>query len=263
MKDILGRNPEWRDLTDDVLSDLKDDMSEEMAPNSVRTICGELKAVITRNRATKPIPTKTYVSILRSKKVPTESTYLTTAELKRLHNYKPRTKREEFAKAMFMRECLTGARSVDCRLLSEANIHVVDGEEYLTYVPQKHPVEVTVPVHKWLKDYLSNDWPERFKKIRPDHLNRTISSICKHCGITQPVTEYKAGKTVTRPKYMCVTSHTGRRTFATILSLKGCPLDQIALMMGHMNGNVPNVTMTAGYIRERKKISKAVLAIFK
>lgn len=262
LKEIVGHNPEWEDMTDDVLSDLKDDMREEMAPNSVRTICAELKAVLNKNKSTKPIKSGTFSDILKTKKVPSQNVYLTTAELKRVHLYKPKTEREAYVKAMFMRECLTGARSVDCRRFTMANIHTVDGQEYLTYVAQKHPIEVTVPVHKWLKGYLSDNWPETLRNARMDHLNRTLENICRNCGIVEMVTAYKAGVSSTKPKYKFIASHTGRRTFATILSLKGCPLDQIAIMMGHMSGNTPNVTMTAGYICARKKISKGVLAMF-
>lgn len=81
--------------------------------------------------------------------------------------------------------------------------------------------------------------------------------------MTSLVTVYKGGRTQTAPKYKFVATHTGRRTFATILSLRGCPLEQISLMMGHSNGNVPNITMTAGYICAKKKINNSVIALFK
>lgn len=262
LRDILGRNPEWEDMTDDTLSDLKDDMLEEMAPNSVRTICAELKAVLNSGKATKPIRSDTFNVILRSKKVPTRNVYLTPIELKHLHNYRPVNQREAYVKEMFMRECLTGARIVDCRRLSEANIHTEDGVEYITYVPDKHPVEVTVPVHKWLRCYLHDDWPASCANIREDHLNEPLRQICRKCGMVSEVSVYKRGQSLTGPKWKFVATHTGRRTFATILSLRGCPLEQIALMMGHVNGNTPNITMTANYICDRKKISKSVLALF-
>lgn len=261
LRDIVGHNPEWEDMTDDVLSDLKDDMLMELAPNSVRTICAELKSVLNANKATKPITTQTFDVILRSKKVPTQNVYLTPIELKHLHNYKPHGQREAYVKEMFMRECLTGARVVDCRKFSLANIHADDEVEYLTYVPDKHPVEVSVPVHKWLKTYLSN-WPAALKSCREDHLNGVLRKICRNIGMTQEATVYKKGRAETGPKWKFVATHTGRRTFATILSLKGCPLEQIALMMGHVSGNVPNIAMTAGYICAKKKITKGVLALF-
>ena len=155
LKDILGHNPQWEDLTDDTLADLKEDMLTQMSPNSVRTICAELKAILNANRKSKPINSETFNVILRSKKVPTQNVYITPVELKHLHQYVPRNKREAYVKEIFMRECLTGARVIDCRRLTIANIHMQDNVEYITYVPQKHPVEVTVPVHKWLKNYLT------------------------------------------------------------------------------------------------------------
>lgn len=262
LRDILGRNPEWSDMTDDTISDLKDDMKEQLAPNSVRTICAELRAVLNRNKATKPIPAETFPLILRSKRVPSQAVYLTPVELKTLHLYQPRTPRERYVKEMFMRECLTGARSVDCRCFTSANIHEEDGTKYLTYVPRKHPIVVTVPVHKWLMQYMHEDWPEEYLMSRQDHNNEILQRVCRKAGITARSRVYVAGKTETGPKWHFIASHTGRRTFATLLSLKGCPLEQIALMMGHVNGNTPNVMMTAAYICERSKISKSVLALF-
>lgn len=262
LREILGHNPEWEDMTDDTLSDLKDDMLSELAPNSVRTICAEIKAVLNRNRNSKPIKSETFSVILRSKKVPAQNVYLTPVELKHLHLYKPCNMKEAYVKEMFMRECLTGARAVDSRRLSASNIHADDGVEFITYVAIKHPVEVSVPVHKWLRGYLHDNWPQELAQTRTDHLNTTLRSICRKCGINAEVVVYHAGKTLTGPKWKFVASHTGRRTFATVLSLRGCPLEQIAIMMGHVSGNVPNITMTAGYICDRKRINKSVITLF-
>ncbi len=262
LKDIIGKNPDWDDLTDDVLSDLRENMKEEMSPNSVRTICAELKAVLNRNAATKPIAAKSFADILSVKKVITQNVFLTTAELKRLHLYQPETDYERYVKAIFMRECLTGARCIDCRRFSPANIREVDGVKYIVYVPQKHPVEVSVPVHKWLQEYLNDNWPEKYADIRTDYLNEPIKELCRKCGITDRATVFNRGKTQNGRKYEFVTTHTGRRSFATNLFLKGCPLDQIAIMMGHVNGNTPNITMTANYICAKRSISKAVINLF-
>lgn len=262
LRDILGKNPDWEDLTDDVLSDLRDNMMEEVSPNSVRTICAELKAILNRNAATKPIQSKTYASILSVKKTVTKSVYLTNAEVKRLHLYEPDNDLERYVKAIFMRECLTGARCVDCRGLSLANVHEVDGVRYVTYVAQKHPVEVSVPMHRWLEPYLTDAWPGVNVNIRTDHFNVYIKELCRKCGIDEPTTVFNQGKSKTGKKYEFVTTHTGRRSFATNLFLRGCPLDQIALMMGHVNGNTPNITMTANYICAKRNISKAVINLF-
>ena len=80
--------------------------------------------------------------------------------------------------------------------------------------------------------------------------------------MTAEVTVYQKGTAHTGPKYRFISTHTGRRTFATNLSMRGCPLEQIAIMMGHVTGNVPNIAMTAGYICARKNISKSVISLF-
>ena len=96
------------------------------------------------------------------------------------------------------------------------------------------------------------------KGVWPTHVRLAEQA----CGITDEVSVFSNGKTKVRKKYQFIATHTGRRTFATRLSLKGCPLEQIAIMMGHISGNVPNITMTSKYICARKKISKQVLALF-
>lgn len=262
LREILGHDPTWEDLTDDVISDLKDDMEFQMAPNSVKTICAELKAVLNRNAATKPIKSETFGNILKAKKVPVQNVYLTKSELERLYNYRPKTERERYVKNIFLIESVTGARNIDCRKMTLANIHVDDGEEVLTYVPQKHPVEVTVPVHKWLKELLSEDYSDEVKSIRISYFCRVLKQMCFKCGIRSKVVVFHGGKSITDEKWKFVGSHTGRKSFVTNLHLAGVSIEDIAVMVGHISGGKPNITMTYGYCEAPRKISKAIYAFF-
>lgn len=255
LREILGHDPEWEDITDDTLSDLKYDMDDQLAPNSVRTICAELAAVLSSNRRTKPIKSEAFGEILKAKRTPTTAVYLTKDELNRIHEYRPEGTREDYVREMFMRECLTGARAVDCRRLTPANLHSTPDGDCIVYVAQKHPVEVRVPVGPRIREYLHTNWPESVTCIRTDHLNETLRAICEKCGIDREVTIFHAGKYKTGPKYRFVSSHTGRRTFATLRSNDGLPIGQIAMTMGHMTGNVPNTDMTARYICDRQVMS--------
>lgn len=262
-KHVLGREPQWDDITDDVVRDFVYELRNDgLAPNSIRTVCAELKALLNANRVSKKIESEDFCKILTTKKVPSQGVYLTSTELSRIHNYIPTRKNEIFVKEIFMRECLTGARNVDCRRMSMANIIEINGLEFIRYVPQKHPITVTVPVHKWLKDYLTGEFTPSQLNMDMDDFNDTLRKICAKCHIDEEVTTYKAGQSETGPKYQFIASHTGRRTFATLLSLKGCQIEQIAQMMGHMSGNVPNITMTAGYILAQRKISKTTYSYF-
>ena len=263
LRNILGHAPQWEDLTDDVISDLKDDMEFRLAPNSVRTICAELKAVLNRNKATKPIRSETFGNLLKAKKVPVQNIYLTRHELQKIHDYKPKSERERYVKNIFLIEAITGARNIDCRRMSPANIHTEDGEEVLTYVPQKHPVEVTVPVHRWLKSLLADDYAEEVKSIRISYFCKVLKFICFQCGIRSRVVVFHGGKSITDEKWKFIGSHCGRRTFATLLSLNHVNIEDISSMMGHESGGKANITMTQNYIVEKRKLGKSVFTLFK
>lgn len=263
LRNILGHDPRWEDLTDDVISDLKDDMEFDLAPNSVRTICAELKAVLNRNKATKPISSKTFGNLLKAKKVPVQNIYLTRHELQKIHDYKPKSERERYVKNIFLIEAITGARNIDCRRMTLANIRKYEeNEEVLAYVPQKHPVEVIVPVHKWLKSLLANDYTEEVKSIRISYFCKILKFICFQCGIRSKVVVFHGGKSITCEKWKMCSSHIGRRSFVTNLHLAGVSIEDISMMVGHFTNGSPNIVMTYGYCAAPRKIDKAIYAFF-
>lgn len=256
---ILGHRPEWSDITDDNLKDLFEDLKTNYKPNSVKTICAEISAVIRAYDSTRKIPSVNFGSILKAKKVPSQAVYLTMDEIRKIRDYNPRSKTAREVKRLFMIECLTGARVSDCVNISTDNINE-DGMT-LTYVSQKSKIEVTVPIHRWLRPFLVDT--EHYKyEIPVCSYNRIIRDICYKCDIDERVKLYQGGETVSGPKYDFVSSHTGRRSFATNLSKKGVSLEQIALMMGHMNGNVPNINMTQRYIVGKMALDSKVFDVF-
>jgi site-specific recombinase XerD len=109
--------------------------------------------------------------------------------------------------------------------------------------------------------FLEKDMQEP-SNMTPATYNSVLRTICMRCGINSNVKIYKAGKQSTAPKYSFVSSHTGRRTFATLLARKGVPLEQISLLMGHMKGNMPNINTTQRYIVGKLRIDQSVKLIF-
>ena len=59
-KQVIGRAPLWEDITDDNLRDVKEELDASYAPNSVRTICAEINAIIRENAESKDIPSISY-----------------------------------------------------------------------------------------------------------------------------------------------------------------------------------------------------------
>ena len=260
-RDIIGHKPTWDDITDDNLRDLYDEMQRVYAPNSVRTLCATIKAVIRENNPTRDIPSPTFGKILRAKTVPVQSVFLNDEEVRRIAAYHVRGRNQRYIQRMFVMECLCGARRSDCERISSANID--SSGRYLVYVAQKTKTEVKVPIHKRLRPFLvcgTGDEPPG--GVSENTFNRNIQEMCRACGIDNNVKIFHGGKYLTGPKWKFVTTHTGRRSFATNLSQKGVPLEQIALMMGHMSGNTPNISMTLRYIVGKPEIDSSTLRIF-
>lgn len=266
-KQLLGHKPKWEDITDDNLRDFFEELKLAYSPNSVRTICAEIKAVIRENDETRNIPSPSFGKILKARQVPAQAVYLTDKEIKRIINYHPRGRTQRYVQRMFIIECLTGARRSDCENITTDNIIVDDTNDsgrFISYVSQKSKTEVKVPIHKWLRPFLvCNPIEEQqCRNMDISTFNKVLRHICARCEIDERVKIFTAGKSESGEKWQFVSSHTGRRSFATNLAKKGIPLEQIALLMGHMNGNTPNTQMTQRYIVGKMAIDSNVMRVF-
>ena len=257
---ILGRKPLWEDVTDDNLRDLLEELKDVYAPNSVRTICATIKAVIRENNETKDVPSLGFGKIMKAKTVPSQAVFLTDKEIKRIMQYTPPTPIARYVWRMFLIECLCGARMSDCERITPDNID--DSGYFLTYVAQKTKTEVKVPVHKDLRQFLVPSTPNEPSSVSESAFIWNLQEICRLCGIDDRTKLFRAGKEERGPKWQFVTSHTGRRSFATNLSLKGISIEQISVMMGHMNGGAPNIAMTQRYIVGRPQLTSKTLRVF-
>lgn len=253
---VIGHEPEWQDMTDTNLKDFVDELFESgMAPSSMRTVCAELKAVLNDN-VEHEIPSERFNKILSVKGQISQAVYLTREEVERLAIYTPRSYVEQYVLRNFMIESLTGARKEDAKRLTINNCNHETG--LLTYVPQKTPnIVVSVPVDErmGLRQFLADDYK---RECCDDVFNETIRTICRESGINEICTLQRRGEKVTEPKWKLVSSHTGRRSFATNLWLAGVSLEEIALMMGHGK----NIETTKRYICSERKLSANVMSYF-
>lgn len=261
-EELIGHKPLWEDVTDANLRDLFMKIQENYAPNSAKTVCAIIKAVIRENDATKEINSPTFGRILRAKAVPVQSVYLSDEEINRIIKYNPQGRTKRYVQRMFLMECLCGARYCDCQRITEENID--DTGHFLVYVTQKTKTEVRVPLHKKLRPFLvcrTGDEP-LVGEISEMTYNRTLRDICRDCGINDNTKVLKAGREETGKKFRFVSSNTGRRSFATNLSKKGVPLEQIAVMMRHTCNGRPNIQMTRRYIVGKTEIDSNTLRLF-
>jgi integrase len=138
---------------------------------------------------------------------------------------------------LFLMEDVTGARASDCINLSTDNIR--DGK--LVYISKKTKQKSVMPVHRKLLKYLKYKPTKDYSRMSK---SRVIKRVAKLCGIDEVVTIRYRGRMRTAPKYEFISTHTGRRNFASHLALRGAPITEICQFMNHKS----NINQTMRYI---------------
>ena len=159
-------------------------------------------------------------------------------ELTLLYNYKCDNKRDEEIKDLFLLECTTGQRFSDVEKVADL-VAQQDGRTYFNLVQDKGGAKVQVDVIF----QMALDILEKYQYKLPTHnkkvFNKRIKEIAKAAGIEgQEIVRYQQAEiagvsTKTIERYNRVSSHTGRRTFITMLSLRGKTETEIARYSGH------------------------------
>jgi len=257
IRQIVGHVPTWEDMDETTLKDLVEELKEQgLAPSSIYTMCSELKAVLNSNYKRIPCSREDLTQILSVKKNASQAIYLTREEMQLIVDYKPVGELQHYVQRNFVVEMLTGARRVDAERLTLNNCDPNSG--ILSYIPQKTPnIIVRVPIDErmGLRRFLVNTTR---RETCADVFNETLRIICRNCGINDMTTVTRANKTITTEKWKLISSHTGRRSFATNLFLAGVSLEDIAMMMGHGK----NIETTKRYICAERAATPAVIAYF-
>ena len=234
-----GNKATFDSISKSTLVAFVDTLMEKVAQSSARTYCAQLKSVINLYCDECGL-TKGWEKILTVKNDVSEQIYLTDEEVKKVIQYQPVTYTEATVQQQFILSCLVGARHSDIIRLTEKNIR----NGYVCYVSQKTHMKATVPISdisaKILTGHFShaeNEDMERLaykkKRVCDTTYNNTLRHICELCGINEELTLYKRGQYITAPKWSFVSSHTGRRTCASLLYLHGCDIYSISRILAH------------------------------
>lgn len=253
LEHVVGHIPKWKDITDWNLQDFVIMLNDSMCLSSARTACSILKSIINANSGEIDIPSKNYAKILSLKKEPSQAVFLNEKEIQMIDAYVPENEKERCVKRIFMIEALTGARHSDAERLSIENIDKTSGE--LTYVPTKDTgCIIHLPIHNMLIKYLQ----EKTATTDLGTFNRVLREICRKCGIVDKIAIFRRGENTIGEKWEYVSSHTGRRSFATNLFLRDS--SDISTIQKFMGQSDPKITM--GYICGEKKPSSKIMNFF-
>lgn len=159
---------------------------------------------------------------------------LTEDEVRRLYDLKVEDKEMEFSRMFMIVNCHIGLRYSD--LMDVIKNHTVNGNKISKF---------QVKTGKRVSLYINDDMIVMINKLKELYesrfdrkvINRNLKKIGKLCGMDQIETSTKiVGNdryTIEKPRWELLTTHVGRRTFATTAANNNMPLHSIKKYTGH------------------------------
>jgi len=191
------------------------------------------------------IETHPQLDSLRLDRAKTEKIYLTVSELEQIQNIEIEklTESLENAKDWLIISCYTGQRVSDFMRFTDEQIRIEDGKHLIEFTQKKTGKNMTVPLHPKVLEILKKRNGKFPYSISDQKYNDYIKKVCEISGINQLVKGSKQTlikpqekmfrkETGTYKKFELVTSHIGRRSFATNFYGK-IPTTYLIYVTGH------------------------------
>lgn len=182
---------------------------------------------------------KTYKRLKSKVKCSENSIALRDDEVYRLYHHQTNNQRDEDVKNLFCLNCVTGQRISDTSKICD-NINNICNITTIQLKQKKCGSPIDVPILFQMALDILNKYPDGLPKISDTIMNRRIKIIAKNAGIATDtkVISRQSGTstnacTTSVHRYELITTHTGRRTFITMLSLRGYPARYIKDYSGH------------------------------
>lgn len=196
----------------------KYNLENKYAPNTILGNLKEIKSICLHARK-KGIMINSEIEDIKTSQKKAESIYLTFDELKKIEDLKLKVDEWNNARDWLIISCYTGQRISDFMRFDSAMIRTQDNIKLIDFVQKKTGKIMTLPLHEKILNILkkrSNHFP---KPILEQKYNELIRSVCRKAKIDETV---YGGKMIKKrkvlgsyPKYELVSSHIGRRSFAS------------------------------------------------
>lgn len=186
-------------------------------PNSISKDVKKLKTFLSEaEQAGHPIPSDYRTRRFSVKGTPSTHIYLTEEDLSEISEL-VLDARLDRVRDMLIAGCRTGLRWSDWSKIRTENIRQVDGVRMLVVRTEKTGQDVAIPVHPDVTRILEKHGG-KVHLLSQQKFNLWVKELAGLAGVKRPD---------------MVSSHTCRRTFATLLFRAGVPLMSIAKMTGH------------------------------
>lgn len=173
------------------------------------------------------LETSPQLDSLQIDKEKVEKLYLSFEELNSIENINEELSASlQNARDWLIISCYTGQRVSDFMKFNENQIRIENGKSLIEFTQKKTGKIMTVPLHKKVLDILAKRGGKFPYSISDQRYNEFIKIVCEKGKITQLVSGGKQTETAPKSKifrkerkmykkYELVTSHIGRRSFAT------------------------------------------------
>lgn len=229
---LMGTNEDWDEVDTSYYFRLTRRMNDaKYSVNYQGSVVSRLKSVLSEGFKLKYHTNGDYHQFTRHSEQP-DTVYLTADEVERLWKLELKDPMERRVRDLFLLGCYTAMRFSDYSRLTASNIR--DGFIYMTQ--KKTAGSVIIPASPKVVEILKRN-AGAAPKVNQIVFNREIKTVCCRAGISEKieVTKSKGEGHITSlvPKYTQVSSHTARRTGATILHKTGIPIQSLMLITGH------------------------------
>lgn len=221
--------------------------------NTMGAVIDKLKIVMNEGLKQK-FHTNTEFKEFKSMSEVPETIALSQEELEALWRFKSKSSWEKKARDLFIIGVYSAARWEDYSRFTLANI----SSGKLSYSQLKTGATVIIPASSRLVKCLKRNGGAA-PKLSQQKFNEAIKTVCEGIGMTAPV-HYSIGKGAGREHHVkrrcdMVSSHTARRTGATLLYKSGVPIKQCMMITGHRSEST-----FLGYIRISKEENAELLS---
>ena len=212
-------------LIKDVHADFKLDFEAyckkmNYAPNTIHRAIKFIKTICFHARAN-GIDTHFQMDKLSGKSEKGQILYLSPAEIKKIQEAKLELDYLSNARDWLIISCETGQRVSDFMRFSKAQIRYEENVPLLEFTQVKTGKIMAVPLSKVVLGILEKRGGAFPRSISDQKYNEYIKTVCRIAGLAEKVRGNKFDKETKRkstglfPKYELITSHIGRRSFAT------------------------------------------------
>jgi integrase len=173
-----------------------------------------------------------FIDFSKPKRIITREEALTLDQVKAIFEFKTKTKHLERVRDVFVFQCLTGLRYGELKLVNKRtvvnNSLIIQEEKDVRKEPREIPLfEIT--------NYILKKYNYKLPLLSNQKQNEYIKDVFEEAKLTFDVeytrTKNKEQEIVVKPFNKRISTHTARRTFATLLKKKGVA-DKTIMSMG-------------------------------